>query len=197
MGGLVLIGLYAVALIFFPMTPGQTVVVLPGPDGKVGTVVVQHDGEQTVLDSAYSTSRIGKDGSEERTRLSAGAVKQEFGTTLSALPARPVSFNLYFLLGKDELTAASKLELDKAMAELKRRSAPDIVVIGHTDTIGGLERNDKLSLARAERVRDALIAQGLPATRITAAGRGEREPLVPTADNVAEPRNRRVEVNVR
>lgn len=197
MGGLVLIGLYAVALIFFPMNPGQTVVVLPGPDGKVGTVVVQHDGEQTVLDSAYSTSRIGKDGSEERTRLSAGAVKQEFGTTLSALPARPVSFNLYFLLGKDELTAASKLELDKAMAELKRRSAPDIVVIGHTDTIGGLERNDKLSLARAERVRDALIAQGLPATRITAAGRGEREPLVPTADNVAEPRNRRVEVNVR
>ena len=83
------------------------------------------------------------------------------------------------------------------MAELKRRAVPDIVVIGHTDTIGALEWNDKLSLARAERVREALIAQGLPATRITAAGRGEREPLVTTADNVAEPRNRRVEVNVR
>lgn len=197
MGGLILIGLFAVAVIFFPMTPGQTVVVLPGPDGKVGSVVVQHDGEQTVLDTAYSASRISQDGAEDRTRMSAAAVKQAFGSTLGALPARPVSFNLYFLLGKDELTAASKVELDKAMAELKRRAVPDIVVIGHTDTIGALEWNDKLSLARAERVREALIAQGLPATRITAAGRGEREPLVTTVDNVAEPRNRRVEVNVR
>lgn len=197
MGGLILIGLFAIAVVFFPMTPQQTVVVLPGPDGKVGTVVIERDGEQTVLDTAYSASRIGSDGSEDRSRMSVATVKQEFGTTLSALPARPVSFNLYFLLGKDELTAESKLELEKAMAELKRRSVPDIVVIGHTDTIGALEWNDKLSLARAERVREALIAQGLPASRISAAGRGEREPLVPTADNVAEARNRRVEVNVR
>jgi outer membrane protein OmpA-like peptidoglycan-associated protein len=197
MGGLVLIGLFAVAVIFFPTAPQQTVVVLPGPDGKVGTVVVQRDGEQTVLNTAYSTSRIGADGAEDRAQMDPATVKQTFSTALSALPARPVSFNLYFVSGKDELTEESKVELEKAMAELKRRSVPDIVVIGHTDTVGQLEWNDKLSLARAERVRGALIQQGLPADRIRAAGRGEREPLVRTADNVAEPRNRRVEVNVR
>lgn len=196
MGGLIIIGLYAAALLFSPTT-AQTVVVLPGPDGKVGTVVLQRDGEQTVLDTAYSSSHIGADGSEDRSTMSAAAVKQAFGATLGALPPRPVSFNLYFLTGSDELTAASKVELDKAMAELKRRAVPDIVVIGHTDTVGALEWNDKLSLARAERVRNALISQGLPAERIQAAGRGEREPLLRTADNVAEPRNRRVEVNVR
>jgi len=194
--GLILIGLYAAATLFFTPVP-QTVVVLPGPDGRVGTVVVEHAGEQTVLNKAYSTSHIGTDGAEQRSTSSAGAVKQEFGTALGALPARPVSFNLYFISGKDVLTEPSKVELQKAMAELKRRSVPDIVVIGHTDTVGNLESNDRLSLARAERVREALIRQGLPQERISAAGRGERELLVRTADGVSEPRNRRVEVNVR
>jgi outer membrane protein OmpA-like peptidoglycan-associated protein len=70
-------------------------------------------------------------------------------------------------------------------------------VIGHTDTVGGVEDNDELSLQRAERVKADLVAQGIPADRIRAAGRGEREPVVPTVDNVDEPRNRRVEINVR
>jgi outer membrane protein OmpA-like peptidoglycan-associated protein len=194
--GLIIIGLFAAAAVLFPV-PEQTVVVLPGPDGRVGTVVVQHDGEQTVLNTAYSTSRIGTDGTEDRAPMTATAVKSEFGAALGALPPRPVSFNLYFVSGTDELTPESKIELGKAMAELKRRAVPDIVVIGHTDTVGELEYNDRLSRARAERVRDALIQQGLPAQRIWAAGRGEREPLVKTPNNVSEPRNRRVEVNVR
>jgi outer membrane protein OmpA-like peptidoglycan-associated protein len=54
-----------------------------------------------------------------------------------------------------------------------------------------------LSLRRAERCRDELIKLGIPKVRISVAGRGEREPEVPTADEVAEPRNRRVEISVR
>ena len=42
-----------------------------------------------------------------------------------------------------------------------------------------------------------MIGLGIPSERITAAGRGKRELLVPTEDNVPEPRNRRVEINVR
>ena len=194
--GLIIIGLFATAVLLAPAAP-QTVVLLPGPDGRVGTVVLERDGGETILNTAYSTSRIGADGAEDRATMSEANVKREFGATLGALPARPVSFNLYFVSGSDELTEASKDELRKAMAELKRRPVPDIVVIGHTDTVGNLEANDRLSLARAERVRDALVQQGLPAQRIRAAGRGEREPLVRTADGVAEPRNRRVEVDVR
>jgi len=70
-------------------------------------------------------------------------------------------------------------------------------VIGHTDTVGADAFNDKLSLERAQTVREILIGMGVPAQNITAAGRGRRELLVPTADNVSEPRNRRVELNVR
>jgi len=108
-----------------------------------------------------------------------------------------VSYMLYFLEGKDELTDESRAELQKVMAELKRRPLPDIVVIGHTDTVGGLTYNDKLSLARAERLREMMVRMGIPPERVQAAGRGERELLVPTEDNVSEPRNRRVEINVR
>ncbi len=195
--GLVIIGAFALAVLLLPAAPPQTVVVLPGPDGRVGTVVVERNGEQTVLNTAYSTSRIGKNGAEDRAPMRSSDVKREFGSALAALPERPVSFALYFVSGQDELTPDSKVELRKAMAELKRRAVPDIVVIGHTDTMGGQARNDQLSLARAERVRKALVGQGLPADRIAVAGRGERELLVQTADGVAEPRNRRVEVNVR
>ena len=57
--------------------------------------------------------------------------------------------------------------------------------------------NDALSRKRAERVREELQKLGIPGVRISVAGRGEREPEVATADDVAEPRNRRVEINVR
>ena len=70
-------------------------------------------------------------------------------------------------------------------------------MIGHTDTVGADTFNDRLSLARAQRMRELIVGMGIPSERIEAAGRGKRELLVPTGDNVAEPRNRRVEINVR
>jgi outer membrane protein OmpA-like peptidoglycan-associated protein len=76
-------------------------------------------------------------------------------------------------------------------------NSPEIVVIGHTDRVGTLEYNDKLSLKRADVVRAALVAAGVPPGQIDIAGRGEREPAVATPDEIAEPRNRRVEIMVR
>jgi outer membrane protein OmpA-like peptidoglycan-associated protein len=172
--------------------------VVPGAEGHVGTIVVHPDGgEERVIHEAYGVERIRSDGSVEDGRLSEAEVKEAFGTTLAALPGRPASFTLYFLEGKDELTPESKVEMDRVLAELKRRPLPDILVIGHSDSVGGLTYNDKLSLARAERVREMMIGMGIPADRVQAAGRGKRELLVPTDDNVSEARNRRVEINVR
>lgn len=179
-----------------PVTPALFAVV-PAPDGHIGTIVVEHGGERRVIHSAYGAERLRDDGVLEPEQLSEAQVRTSFGTTLDALPGSPATFVLYFLEGKDELTAESKLELDRVFAELKRRPLPDIVVIGHTDTVGNLAYNDKLSLARAQRLRDMLVALGIPSERIQVAGRGKREPLVPTEDNVSEPRNRRVEINVR
>jgi outer membrane protein OmpA-like peptidoglycan-associated protein len=83
------------------------------------------------------------------------------------------------------------------LAEIRKRPAPDLIIVGHTDRVGLLADNDRLALKRAEKMRGEMVRQGLPADSVQAAGRGEREPLVPTADEVAEARNRRVEMLVR
>jgi outer membrane protein OmpA-like peptidoglycan-associated protein len=171
--------------------------VIPAADGHVGSIVVRGEGEPRVVDKAYAAQRVLPDGTLRAEQLTQAQVRRDFGPTLEALPARPASFTLYFLEGRDELTAPSRAELDKVIAELRRRTLPDVMVIGHTDTVGGLSYNDRLSLARAERLRQLLISLGIPAERIQAAGRGERELLVPTEENVSEPRNRRVEISVR
>jgi len=175
----------------------DTVVVLPGPDGKSGTVVVQREGARQVLDAPYAANVVRSDGSLESRRASALQVSESFGATLAALPARPTTFLLYFITAKDELTPESTSELDKILVDMRTRPVPDIVVTGHTDTVGTSEYNDKLSMQRAGRVKTFLTGIGIPPDRIQTAGRGERELLVPTADNVDEPRNRRVEINVR
>ena len=175
----------------------ETVVVLPGPDGKVGTVVVQREGARQVLDTPYATNQVRSDGSLQGSQGSAQQVSESFGATLAALPARPTTFLLYFVTAKDELTPESTSQLDKILIDMRARPVPDIVVTGHTDTVGTTDYNDKLSMQRAERVKGFLTGVGIRADQIRIAGRGKRELLVPTGDNVDEPRNRRVEINVR
>jgi outer membrane protein OmpA-like peptidoglycan-associated protein len=179
-----------------PVSPALFVV-LPAPDGHIGAIAVERDCERQVIDTAYGSQQLGADGSLKPGRLSEAEVRTRFGSTLDALPAAPAMFTLYFLEGSDELTPGSKDDLEHVFGEIGRRPLPDIVVIGHTDTIGGSAYNDRLSLARAERMRELLVARGVPANRIQVRGRGERELLVPTEDEVREPRNRRVEINVR
>jgi outer membrane protein OmpA-like peptidoglycan-associated protein len=175
----------------------ETVVVMPGPDGRTGSVVVEQQGNRLVLDKPFAASSVRGSGTATGRQMTRDEAQSVFGAALAALPARPATFLLYFLTGKDELTPASQGDLRKVLAELKSRPIPDVVVTGHTDTVGAGPANDKLSLQRAERVKGFLVEIGIPAERIEIAGRGERELLVPTADNVAEEKNRRVEINVR
>jgi outer membrane protein OmpA-like peptidoglycan-associated protein len=156
--------------------------------------VVQRGDTKQVLNEPYATSRKGH---KEVERLSEAEVKQSFGSTLQSLPHRPTAFMLYFVTGTDELTPESKDELQRILAALRERPLPDVLVIGHTDTVGELENNDRLSAQRAETVKGFLVEIGIDATRIRTSGRGEREPLIRTGDEVDEPRNRRVEINVR
>jgi outer membrane protein OmpA-like peptidoglycan-associated protein len=175
----------------------ELVVLLPGPDGRVGMVVVERDGERTTLNQAFAASRIVSGGGPQAQRFAESEVQREFGALLAALPGRPKSFLLYFYEGNDEFTPESRVELEKMLAELRQRGAPDVVVIGHTDRVGTEQFNDRLSLQRAERVRAELGKLGIAASSIQISGRGAREPLVPTSQTVAEPRNRRVEISVR
>jgi len=177
-------------------TSKDLVVLLPDKDGKVGKVLVQNPKGETVLDSAYAAART-SGGGLQRNAASQSEVKDVFGTALTAMPPRPISFTLYFESGTDEFTDQSKQEVKRVLAEMARRPAPEITVIGHTDQAGPDPLNDALSLQRAERVKSMLVNMGISPDRILTAGRGRREPLVRTADKVSEPRNRRVEISVR
>lgn len=172
-------------------------VLMPDQEGKTGVLAVESGGQQAVLDRPYASARVAEPGRVQPGTVSEQEARQAFGAALGAQPARPASFILYFLEGRDELTPDSRAVLTRILDEIARRPAPEIVVIGHTDRVGAVPFNDALSLRRAERVRDELVKVGIVADRILVAGRGEREPLVPTADEVAEARNRRVEINVR
>jgi outer membrane protein OmpA-like peptidoglycan-associated protein len=172
-------------------------VLMPGQEGKTGALTVESGGRQAVLDQPYAAARVKEPGRVEAGVVTPQEAQQAFGPALAAQPGRPASFVLYFLEARDELTPDSKQVVGSILGEIAKRPAPEIIVIGHTDRVGAVPYNDALSLRRAERVRDELVKARVAVDRIRVAGRGEREPLVPTADEVAEPRNRRVEINVR
>lgn len=176
---------------------GDLIVLLPGRQGTGAVTVTEPDGRATVLDAPYAGAQRGPDGRLRAAPVSPEEVRAVFGEVLAALPPPPVTFVLYFVEATEQLTPESAPLLDQVLAAVAARPAPEVIVVGHTDTAGSDAFNDALSLRRAERVRGLLVGRGLPAERVVATGRGERELQVPTADGVAEPRNRRVEITVR
>ena len=177
-----------------------TVVVLPKPpNGHVGAVMVRPiDGGKAVLvDKPYVEASLRDTKTVRTSPVDPKSVTEAFGKTLAALPAQPASFLIYFVEGKDELNPDAKRAIDRVVTEVAARPAPEIAVVGHTDFVGTDHYNDTLSLQRAGRIKELLVRRGIPAKMIQTAGRGKREPLVETSDDVAEPRNRRVEIVVR
>ncbi len=108
----------------------------------------------------------------------------------------PGRFLVYFDTDQATLGPGATQVVTEAAQAYQQTGAAQIEVIGHTDTTGSAEYNLELSQRRAERVADELIRQGIPATDIATIGRGEEDLLVPTADGVNEPANRRVEIIV-
>jgi outer membrane protein OmpA-like peptidoglycan-associated protein len=172
-------------------------VLLPGPGAVTGTLVVTQGDRSATLATPHAAATIGRQSGLQTSTANEADVRQVFGAALGAQPQRPSNFLLYFLTDSDELTPESRAQMTAVLGAIARYPAPEVVVIGHTDTVGTDEHNDRLSLQRAERLRELLVQGGIPSTGITATGRGKRELLVPTADQVEEAKNRRVEIVVR
>ena len=101
---------------------------------------------------------------------------------------------VFFDSGSARLNQQAVDYLDKMKPGIWLKCVDRIDIIGHTDRFGSPADNLKLSLRRAEAVRDALIARGVPKTLLVVRGVGEDDPLIPTADGVAEPQNNRVAI---
>jgi OOP family OmpA-OmpF porin len=175
------------------------VVLLPDqPKQTVGRAVVENKGGAVNLAADRDTVRVRSD---ERpalvTTLGEADVQRLFGDALAALPPPPLHFVLNFRFESDELTDEAGALVPDILNAMRDRHGADIIVTGHTDTLGTRQANFALGLKRATMVRDLLIAAGADASRIEVSSLGETDLLVHSADDTPEPRNRRVDITVR
>lgn len=185
------------ALLSACSTPPDRIILLPDPQGKVGAVVVRSANAEQTIDKAYAGVDVASNGSMEKTMDSPSNVQTRYSELLAARPPRPMTFTLFFLFDSaTELAPESPATVEKMKTVLAHWPAPQVVVTGHTDLAGSQEFNDRLSMQRAQSAAAFLVKEGIPARQIETAGRGKREPLVPTADGVPNRMNRRVVITI-
>jgi outer membrane protein OmpA-like peptidoglycan-associated protein len=178
---------------------GNRFVLLEEEDGRVGAITVENEAGSQTVDRPGTVTQVASATAAPSApeEISQEEIEQTWGATLEAAPLKPRSFLLYFLTGTDILTEESRRQLPEILDAIREYPAPEVTVTGHTDTTGSAERNARLALDRAEAIRDVLIQEGLDPDLIAVDSHGEANLLVPTPDDVDEPRNRRVEVTVR
>jgi outer membrane protein OmpA-like peptidoglycan-associated protein len=180
-------------------TVKETIVLVPDADGTVGQVTVTTKGGSKTLTDPYTMVEVtgsGESPSDPKT-IDQSKIDFLFADSIQALPPEPVSFLFYFVHDSTELTTESTARIPELLLLINKRGFYEISIIGHTDTTGSDEYNMKLSFARAVAVWDKLLSYGVLSARMELRFHGKRDPLVPTRDQVTQPRNRRVEVVVK
>ena len=111
-----------------------------------------------------------------------------------ATPESARSFQVFFDFDKSDITSAAAKVIQAAADAVKAGNVVKITVTGHTDTVGTASYNQALSERRAAAVKGTLVSDGVSDGEITTIGVGKTGLLVPTADGVREPQNRRAEI---
>ncbi len=101
-----------------------------------------------------------------------------------------------FATGKSELLSSSFKILEATVKGLQKYDSVRVEISGHTDNVGGLEYNDKLSQARADAVRNYLIKKGIAENRITTVGYGYSRPRADNKTEKGKAQNRRIEIMI-
>ena len=109
-------------------------------------------------------------------------------------PTVPKSYLVFFDFNKSDLTPQAVAIVDQAATNAGPAKVTRLTVTGHTDTVGSDAYNMRLSRRRAESVAARLEKDGIPSSEIEIVAKGKRDLLVPTADGVKEPQNRRVQI---
>jgi OmpA-OmpF porin, OOP family len=107
-----------------------------------------------------------------------------------------LSAETLFDFDKSVLKQQGRQRLDELATTLATMNVDAVIAVGHTDSIGSDAYNQKLSLRRARAVRDYLASRGVAADRITAEGKGERQPVAGNSTRQGRAKNRRVEIEV-
>jgi len=111
-----------------------------------------------------------------------------------AVAPAPKSYLVFFDFNKSDLTSQAQQIVDQAASNAGPAHVTRLTVTGHTDTVGSDAYNMRLSRRRAESVAARLEKDGIASSEIEIVAKGKRDLLVPTADGVREPQNRRVQI---
>jgi outer membrane protein OmpA-like peptidoglycan-associated protein len=182
-----------------PKPQTTLIALLPDPEsGITGRARVANEFGAVSLAAPRAATQVSADGPPGAvSTMDEDEVARRFGAALAALPPEPRHFTLHFKFESDTLTDESSQEVPEILRAVKRLAVPEVVVVGHTDTLGDANANVALGLKRAMSVRNVLVAAGIPPSMIEVASHGEADLLVNTRNNTAEPRNRRVAISVR
>lgn len=157
---------------------------------EAGTVTLDKPYTQTSLSAATASPQV-------VTKADEREINQKYKNLLDVLPHKPVSMLFYFEEGSSRLVPESKDQIG-SLIELIKKEEPCIVdIIGHSDTAGAEQSNYALALSRAQSLKAFLEENQVEMKKVTVQSFGESDPLISTGDDVAEPKNRRVEVIVR
>jgi peptidoglycan-associated lipoprotein len=200
----------SIAAVTLAAACGPKRISLPVRPGQALTVLLQDSDTRSTGDASVSNPFGSVELAAERDaalatanrrpilgKLSEADVKNIFGDALSALPPPPQRFTVFFTFESDQLTDQSQALIPEILAAVKEHAVQDVVVIGHTDTMGTQQANFGLGLKRAMMVRNLLVEAGLDGSTIDVTSVGELDLLVKTRDETPEPRNRRVDIAVR
>lgn len=179
--------------------PHTLVVLVPDRDGHVGQARIVTAGGHQLLNGANQAAVVKNRRlpPEKIDVVGDARIQSVFAEVMAAEPVAPEKFNLYFMIGTTQLNGESLRSLSEIIATIRKRGSSDISINGHCDRVGSEAYNRDLSLQRALRIEALLVKAGIDPDFLSTDSHGEGNPLVPTSDNVQEPRNRRVEVIIR
>ena len=129
---------------------------------------------------------------EMKRKLPEAAIAREGDKLYVALPS-----GILFDVDKAEIKPTAKDSIAKAAEVLVKYPDTYITVEGHTDSTGTAEYNQKLSERRADAVRDQLLRDGVPASRVSIKGYGESNPVADNSTPEGRQSNRRVQLEIR
>jgi OOP family OmpA-OmpF porin len=104
--------------------------------------------------------------------------------------------DVFFDFDKAVLKPEGKAKLDDLVSKMAGINLEVIIAVGHTDSDGGDAFNQRLSVRRAESVKNYLATKGVEKNRIYTEGKGEKQPVADNKTREGKAKNRRVEVEV-
>ncbi|HHC11387.1 MAG TPA: OmpA family protein [Campylobacterales bacterium] len=193
-----LFNIITILSIFFVGCSKTTIVL--GDNGKAhNAIIVSTDKGSVRLDKVGSFVDLSsKDKAPSKIKkMSKEEMQKRFQDVIASVPTKPLSYMLYFKSNSLDLTEKSKKILNIALKSIQNRSPCMVDIIGHTDTMGSNEQNIKVSLKRAKYISSIIKKMNIKVEDLSTKGYGEEDLLVKTADNIAQEKNRAVEIFIK